>query len=330
VTRDPYESVRHALAIIPLVKTHQGLTIQELAARTGLGEATLTDEVARLVMMCGVPPYQPNNYVSIWVEKGRVYVRFAEQFERPVRLVLQEALALLLALRPLAAEDHPFSGAVRRLRDKILSALEPEARKAVRRTERSFHRAPRGSRGRISELREAMARCQELRITYWSAHRAALTERVIRPYALAEHDGEWYVIAHDSSRGEVVSFRTDRIREATLLDTEFEVPLDFDVKAWNRDRDFVPAPARVVAKVRFTGDAVRWARDELPRKDVKDEPDGSLVASIRVASDVWFLSWLLPFGPGFEVLEPPELRAKVAETCRRMLAFYDEPTPRAR
>lgn len=330
MTRDPYESLRHALTIIPLVQAHQGLTIQELAARTGLGEKQITDEIAKLVMMCGVPPYAPNNYVSIWLEKGRVYVRFAEHFERPVRLVLRETIALLLALKPLAAAEHPFAAAVRRLRAKLLTALDADAQKALRRTERSFHRVARGAGERIGSLREAMSRCCELKIVYWSAHRAALTERVIRPYAMAEHDGDWYVIAHDSVREAVVSFRVDRIRDATLLDTEYEVPADFDVQAWNRDRDFVPRPGRTVATVRFTGDAVRWAREELPRKDVVEGPDGTLTAQIRVGSEVWFLSWLLQFGPGFEVLSPPELREKVAVTCREILAFYDEPAaPRA-
>lgn len=323
MTRDPFESLRHALAIIPLVQAHQGLSLAELSARTGLSEQQITDEVARLVMMCGVPPYAPNNYVSIWVEKGRVYVRFAEQFERPVRLVLHEAVALLLALEPLATGNHPFSEAVKRLRGKVHGALDPDAQRALRRSQRTIRRAPRATRGRSAELREAMARCRELRIVYWSAHRSALTERVIRPYGMAEHDGDWYVIAHDSARGEVVSFRIDRIKSAELLDTEYEIPADFDVKSWRSDRDFVPRPGRVVARVRFTGDAVRWARDELPRKDVAEQPDGSVVASIRVASEAWFLSWLFPFGPGFEVLEPPELREKVAATCRAMLAFQD-------
>jgi predicted DNA-binding transcriptional regulator YafY len=142
---------------------------------------------------------------------------------------------------------------------------------------------------------------------------------------MAEHDGDWYVIAHDSQRGEVVSFRVDRIRAAELLEAEYEVPEDFDVRKWNRDRDFVPAPGRVVAKLRFTGDAVRWAREELPPRDVKLRPDGSLLADVKVASEVWFLSWLLQFGRGAEVLGPPEMRERVRETCRRIVAFYDEP-----
>jgi proteasome accessory factor C len=174
-----------------------------------------------------------------------------------------------------------------------------------------------------------MARNRELRIVYWSAHRAATSERVIRPYAMAEHDGEWYVIGHDSRRDDVVPFRVDRIREAEMLSGEYEVPVDFDVRKWKSDRDFVPPPGKVVAKVRFTGDAVRWAREELPAKDVHFEDDGSLLADVRFGSEAWFLAWLLPFGRGAEVLSPPELRAKVRETCRRILAWYDEPAPAA-
>ena len=145
---------------------------------------------------------------------------------------------------------------------------------------------------------------------------------------MAEHDGEWYVIAHDSQRDVVVSFRVDRIRDAELLETEFEVPLDFDVRTWNKDRDFVPAAGKVVARVRFTGQAVRWAREELPPKDCQLHADGALIANVRVASEVWFLTWLLPYGRDAEVLDPPELRASVVATCRAILAFHDAPAAR--
>ena len=61
-----------------------------------------------------------------------------------------------------------------------------------------------------------MARCRELRIVYWSAHRAATSERVIRPYGMAEHGGDWYVVAHDSARGKPVSGLTSITSEAGL------------------------------------------------------------------------------------------------------------------
>jgi proteasome accessory factor C len=327
MSRDPYESLRHALTIIPLIQAHQGMTLKELQSRTGLTEPQITQELGRLVMMCGVPPYAPNNYVSFWVEDGRVYVRFAEQFERPVRLVLQEALALVMALRPLETRNHPFRDAVRRLRGKILDVLGPEGSAALGQMQRTFHLETRHVGERISKLRDAMARCQELRIVYWSAHRAQITERVIRPYGMVEHDGDWFVVAHDSVRGEPVTFRVDRIREAELLETEFEVPADFDVARWSQDRHFVPPAGGTVAEVLFEQDVARYAREELPRKDVTELPDGRLLARVRVASEVWFLSWLLTFGKGAEVLGPPEIRALVRDACRKILDEYDRPAP---
>lgn len=323
MSRDPYESLRHALTIIPLIQQHQGITLDDLARRTGLSRKVLADEVSRLVMMCGVPPYAPNNYVSFWVEGGRVFIRFAEQFERPVRLVLQEAVALLLALKPLTIRQHPFREAAGRLREKILDVLGPEGPAAVETAERAFRVASRDPGGRVAQLREAMARCQELEITYWSAHRAATSERVIRPYGLVEHRGDWYVVAHDSRRDKPISFRVDRIREARLLDSEYEVPDDFDVADWSRDEDFVPSPGDTVAEVVFEGRAARYAREQLPRRDLSDLPGDRVLARVRVASEVWFLSWLLPFGPEAEVIGPPELRDSVRACLERIVAAYD-------
>ncbi len=328
MSSDPFDSLRNALTIIPLIQAHQGITVEELAKRTGLSEAEITDEIGALVMMCGIPPYAPNNYVTFWVTNGRVFIRFAEQFERPVRLVLQEALALLLALRPLELPGHPFGKAVRELRRKILAALAPDARKAVSRAEKTFLVQRNDATNRISQIREAMNRCRELKIVYWSAHRGATSERVIGPYGLVEHGGDWYVVAHDSKRDETVTFRVDRIRDAELLASEYEIPADFDVQQWNKDRDFVPAAGSTIARVLFRKESARFAKDELPAKDLTPLPDGSLVAKVRVASEVWFLSWLLQFGSGVEVLEPTELRAKVRDTCRAILSFHEEPLPK--
>jgi len=324
MSRDPYQGVRHALTIIPLIQARQGITIDELMVATGLDESQIRDELQSLVMLCGVPPYSPNNYVSLWIEERQIYIRFAEQFERPVRLVVPEALALLLALRRLDVREHPYRDAVRRLQDKIREALGPEASLELQKAEKAIRMGDHPGRGRVRQLRDAMAQCRELRITYWSAHRSALSKRVIQPYGMTEFGGDWYVVAHDSVRKKAVTFRVDRIRDAELLESEYEIPDDFDIQAWRDASDFTPAPGKTAARVLFRGMGARFAREQLPRRDVKDLPDGSLLARVPVRSEAWFISWLLPFGSDAEVIEPLDLRERVADTCRRILEFYDE------
>jgi proteasome accessory factor C len=329
MSRDPYQGVRHALTIIPLIQARQGITIEALMDATGLDESEIRDELQNLVMLCGVPPYSPNNYVSLWIEERNVYIRFAEQFERPVRLVVPEALALLLALSRLDRREHPYRDAVRRLQAKIREALGPEAAVELEKAERAIRMGEQTGGGRIRQLRDAMAQCRELRITYWSAHRSALSERVIRPYGMTEFGGDWYVVAHDSTRDKAISFRVDRIRDAELLDSEYEIPDDFDIQSWRDASDFTAPPGRTAARVLFRGMGARFAREQLPRRVVKELPDGSLLARVTVRSEAWFISWLLPFGSDAEVIEPAELRETMSATCRRILEFYDESPPTA-
>jgi len=141
---------------------------------------------------------------------------------------------------------------------------------------------------------------------------------------MTEFGGDWYVVACDSVRGKAVTFRVDRIREAELLDSEYEIPDDFDIQAWRDASDFTAPPGRTAARVLFRGMGARFAREQLPRRDVKDLPDGSVLARVTVRSEAWFISWLLPYGPDAEVIEPQELRERIAATCRAILDFYDE------
>ena len=323
MTRDPYAGVRHALTIIPLIQCNQGMSVEELSRRTGLTETEIRDELSALVMLCGVPPYSPNNYVSFWIENERVFIRFADQFERPVRLVVPEALALLLALRRLDVKQHPYREAVRALRAKIRTVLGPGHAEELRRAERTIRLQSAPGSTRLEALRAALSLGRELEIEYWSAHRAALSERVIRPYGMTEFGGDWFVVADDSRRGTVVTFRVDRIRSTRLLDTEYEIPDDFDIQEYKDASKFTVRPGRGSARVLMHGMAARHARDQLAARDVTDVGGGSVVARVTVRSEAWFLSWLLPFGSDAEVLSPETLRERVAETCRRIIASYD-------
>jgi len=119
--------LRKVLAILPLVQAHQGITVAELSRLTGIPEEEIAGDLPNLVNLCGVPPYSPIDLVDLEVEGDRVTIRFADQFRRPVRLTLKEALALELALTGFTDEDAgPFAVAVEGIREKVRSALSPQ------------------------------------------------------------------------------------------------------------------------------------------------------------------------------------------------------------
>jgi predicted DNA-binding transcriptional regulator YafY len=61
--------------------------------------------------------------------------------------------------------------------------------------------------------------------------RGTPTERRLDPYGLVLHTGRWYVTGHDHRRGEVRTFRLDRIGTVRLSETSFTAPEGFDPTA---------------------------------------------------------------------------------------------------
>lgn len=76
-------------------------------------------------------------------------------------------------------------------------------------------------------LADAARRRVPVAITYTS-WRGSASERRLEPYGLVFHSGRWYVTGLDSLRGEVRTFRLDRIAAADTRVGTFEVPADFD------------------------------------------------------------------------------------------------------
>ena len=121
----PLERLRRALTLIPLLQRRQGMRITAIARYLGVTPREVSEEIRDLVMMCGVPPYFPHNYIGFFIEGDRVFVRFADHFRRPVRLTLPEALSLNLALRTLEGSSGRAVGPGRRGRGGGLRAGPP-------------------------------------------------------------------------------------------------------------------------------------------------------------------------------------------------------------
>ncbi|HKN41090.1 MAG TPA: WYL domain-containing protein, partial [Acidimicrobiia bacterium] len=77
--------LRRLLTVIPWIVDHQGSRLDDLAARFGMKVAELERDL-ELVPFCGLPPYTPDRLIDCEIVDGRVFLRFAEYFGRPLRL----------------------------------------------------------------------------------------------------------------------------------------------------------------------------------------------------------------------------------------------------
>ena len=84
------------LAVVPWVVAHDGPTVSEVCERFGISERELMADL-NLLFMCGVYPYTPDALIEVDIDGGRVWVRFAEWFRRPLRPDPPEGLALVAA-----------------------------------------------------------------------------------------------------------------------------------------------------------------------------------------------------------------------------------------
>ncbi len=101
-----YERLRRLLFIVPYVSRHRGQSVDEVAKAAGLTRAELLAELD-LISLVGRPPFEPTDYVEIYVDDDKVYVDLDQRFSRPPRLTAAEGVALAAAaelLRPASGD----------------------------------------------------------------------------------------------------------------------------------------------------------------------------------------------------------------------------------
>ena len=127
--------------------------------------------------------------------------------------------------------------------------------------------------------------------------------------------GAWYLVARRSAGMRV--YRVSRFASVRIREEGFERPEGFELAPYWDDwsRSFEDSRPRVEVKLRASELALRF----LPR-DLRGE-DGVFVVGFE-SLEVAFRE-LLKFGPDAEVLEPIELRDRIAATAVEVASLYD-------
>jgi proteasome accessory factor C len=299
------------LAIVPWVAAADGPAISEVCDRFGVSERDLMADLD-LLFLCGVHPFTPDALIEVDVADGRVWIRFADYFRRPLRLTAPEGLALLgagaaLDAIPGGAADGALSRALAKLED-VLGMSRDEA------LDVTLGAAPPAV---LDALRQAAAVRRKVDIDYYSSGRDGRSRRVIHPWRVHNTAGQWYVTGWCELAEAERLFRVDRIRAAVVLDDTFAPP---EQARPARDGDlYHPGPDDALVVLDLAPTA-RWVAEQYPNEGVEVLDDGRLRVRLRTGQRAWLERLLLRAGTDTVAVEGGAgVRAGAAE---RILARY--------
>lgn len=296
------------LSLVPWVAAREGPPVSEVCARFGYTERELVDDL-QLLFMCGLHPYTPDVLIDADVTDGRVWIRYAEYFSRPLRLTPAEGLALLAAGSTLlAAPGGDADGPLARGLAKLARALGVDTDPAV---EVLLALAPAES---VRPLEEAIGGRHQVEIEYYAFGRDEWTRRVVDPYALFSAGGQWYLSAYCHLVDDERLFRVDRISHVEPLATGFSPPEQAPALTVYQAS---PGDDRVTLDL---GPGARWVAEHYPVEHAEETGDGFLRVTLAVSHRAWMERLLLRLGPRARMVSGDE--GLGPEAARRLLARY--------
>ncbi|OGQ79851.1 MAG: hypothetical protein A2289_21425 [Deltaproteobacteria bacterium RIFOXYA12_FULL_58_15] len=310
------------LFIVPYVAHRDGVSLDELASKTGVTTSQIAADLA-LLSMVGRPPLTPDHLIDLYVEDDIVYVELDQSLSRPLRLTHEEARALVLGAK-LVGSLGGLGEQLQNVLDKILKVLNPVDREIVQSlSERVGVWQDSGEPPQaVVQLRRAVEEHREVGIEYYSVSSDRQKRYRLQPLALITHSGSEYLVALDvDADGHEKLFRLDRMAEVKILPGRFEPPAMLDLERFRTQRLYFGENA-TKAEVHFAKEAARDVCELFGDSEIINEADGSIRVRLSTSSPAWLARWVLPFGDAAEVVGPPEQRAYISRLCREAALAY--------
>jgi predicted DNA-binding transcriptional regulator YafY len=309
MTRVPAEKrLERLLVMVPWIMQNEGPTVDEVCQRFDTNEQDLARDL-EMLFYCGLYPFTPDTLIEADIVDGRVWIRSADQFQRPPRFTAEEALALVAAASTVAElAGNEDNVTLRSALGKLSRVLGLDSEDSV-----AIELAP-ATPQTLGIVQEAARLHRVLEVDYYSYGRDVWSRRRIEPYQVFNQQGQWYVQAQAQEIGELRNFRIDRMRNAVLTDASFTAPLDKPEPRVYQARDDDP-----VAVVELESQA-EWILDKYPVDSVEKLDNGKTRVTMRISEKLWFERLLLRLGPYATVIAGD---VGIETTARQILRRYE-------
>lgn len=315
------------LSILMLLQARKRMTTPALAQLLEVSERTILRDIDQL-SAAGVP---------VWSERGRnggFQLRAGWSTEL-TGLTEAEVSGLFLAGLPDAATELGLGAAAASARLKIIAGLPAQWRDQAASVAERLHIDPVD----WYRVAETPARLREVATAVWSARRIRvhyqswdkLSERQLDPLGLVLKAGAWYLVARSSGSRRMATYRLANVQHLIVDEQTFERPPRFALAQYWTDSiaRFEADLQRIQVHARVSARGANWLANArlktVPCTPANGAADGWRDVLIAVESIEHGARQLLAFGTEIEILEPLELREKVAAIARAVANAHSGP-----
>ncbi len=313
------------LSTLLLLQTRGRVTAQTLAAEFEVSVRTIYRDIDEL-SAAGVPIYAdrgPNGGFEL-LDGYRTKL---------TGLSPAEAATLFLAGLPGPAAELGLADILTTAQLKLTAALPEGARAAAERVAARFHLDPVGWFRGPDDARFlpmiAEAVWNETAVTIRYRRYSGPISRTVFPLGLVLKGGVWYLVADVGQQTR--TYRVSNIVELKVTSERFARPKDFDLAAfWTKaSRAYEIGLYRGMARLRLSPRGVLLL-DQLGSPIAQKvaeaagpaDAEGWVSVTVPVERADWTARDLIRFGAEIEVLEPIELRARIAEMAGALSRLY--------
>lgn len=314
------------LTIMMLLQTRGRMSAESLSEELEVSVRTVYRDIDQL-SAAGVPVYAD-------VGRNGGFALLDGWRTRLTGLTPSEAQAMFLAGLPGPARELGLGDNMQQAELKLLAALPPDWQAEAKRMSSRFHLDPGGwfQPGYIHQHLKAIADAvwSETRLSIRYESWTRVSDREIEPLGLVLKGGIWYVVAQ-TEPGKIRTFRLSGIIAMLVLEQHFQRPPNFDLGAYwaestvQFEKDIYVSTARIRATelgLRRLKEISQTVKDAVEAAAIAPDADGWAELVVPIEEIGWASREMRRIGPEIVVLEPAELRARMAEEARKLAALY--------
>jgi len=309
------------VSIVLLLQKYTRLSARELATRLEVSERTIYRDMEAL-SAAGIP---------VVAERGSSGgLSLIEGYRTSLTGLNESEIQTLFIGQPerllgdLGLKDT-YETALLKLLNMLPKAYHPEYLRQRIHVDVSGWRESHEPLHALPPLQEAVWAERQIKITYRRGDDTTVT-RIAHPLGLVAKGSVWYLVAvvDDTPR----TYRVARVAAVEILPQVATRPADFDLPAfWSQSKtDFVAklpqytvrvrASAQILPRLRYSGWFVRVQSIAEPAADGWSE----VVLAFDTEDEA--CRYVLGMGAQVDVREPSDLRTRILELARELVAFY--------